>query len=280
MSDELKVNDNIEHPAHYTQGIETVDYITAWDMNYIEGNIIKYVTRYKYKGGLEDLKKARWYLNRLIDDLQLEKDIGEIREKPWVAPSPDQIDAYIYSLNQLHVSATESYDEGVTNPSSGSYEWNPTECEVCGDAYFCDGPTAHPEVWNDKRVEELLEEDDWVDSHIPLGIDGKPWVDLDVGPNAGHRDAPFNVTVTGCDVPVTLTDVTNDYWTSKYVNGAICDDPCSRPVCIKCVNMIETQVTPLPPLDEFPRGWPYDSNAEPNTCLTHECICPDKGGCK
>jgi hypothetical protein len=35
-------------------------------MNYLEGNIIKYVTRYKDKGGLEDLKKAEWYLTRLI----------------------------------------------------------------------------------------------------------------------------------------------------------------------------------------------------------------------
>jgi hypothetical protein len=35
-------------------------------MNYVEGNIIKYVTRYKDKGGLEDLKKAEWYLTRLI----------------------------------------------------------------------------------------------------------------------------------------------------------------------------------------------------------------------
>ena len=35
-------------------------------MNYLEGNIIKYVTRYKDKGGLVDLKKAEWYLTRLI----------------------------------------------------------------------------------------------------------------------------------------------------------------------------------------------------------------------
>jgi hypothetical protein len=35
-------------------------------MNYLEGNIIKYVTRYKDKGGIEDLKKAEWYLTRLI----------------------------------------------------------------------------------------------------------------------------------------------------------------------------------------------------------------------
>jgi hypothetical protein len=63
--------DNINHPAHYTTGkIETIDYIE--DMGYIEGNIIKYISRYKYKNGLEDVKKARWYVNRLISKLEAE----------------------------------------------------------------------------------------------------------------------------------------------------------------------------------------------------------------
>ncbi|SVD78399.1 uncharacterized protein METZ01_LOCUS431253, partial [marine metagenome] len=35
-------------------------------MNYLEGNLVKYVTRYKHKNGLEDLLKAKWYLDRLI----------------------------------------------------------------------------------------------------------------------------------------------------------------------------------------------------------------------
>jgi hypothetical protein len=51
---------------YYRKGIETTDYIVSHSMNYLEGNIIKYVTRYKDKGGLEDLKKAEWYLTRLI----------------------------------------------------------------------------------------------------------------------------------------------------------------------------------------------------------------------
>jgi hypothetical protein len=36
-------------------------------MNYLEGNLVKYVTRYKFKNGLEDLLKAKWYLDRLIE---------------------------------------------------------------------------------------------------------------------------------------------------------------------------------------------------------------------
>lgn len=57
------------NPNHYRQGnIETIDYILDQDMNYLEGNIIKYVSRYKYKNGLEDLEKAQWYLNKLIGE--------------------------------------------------------------------------------------------------------------------------------------------------------------------------------------------------------------------
>jgi len=61
--DEDKIN-----PSYYKKGIETTDYIVSHDMNYVEGNIIKYVTRYKEKNGLQDLLKAEWYLNRLIKE--------------------------------------------------------------------------------------------------------------------------------------------------------------------------------------------------------------------
>ena len=57
--------DNI-NPDYYRKGIETTDYIQSHSMNYLEGNIIKYVTRYKDKGGVLDLRKAEWYLTRLI----------------------------------------------------------------------------------------------------------------------------------------------------------------------------------------------------------------------
>tara|TARA_R100000697_G_scaffold63519_1_gene76414 strand:- start:369 stop:779 length:411 start_codon:yes stop_codon:yes gene_type:complete len=63
------MSDNI-NPTYYRKGIETTDYIVSHSMNYLEGNIIKYVTRYKDKGGLEDLKKAKWYLARLIQEAE------------------------------------------------------------------------------------------------------------------------------------------------------------------------------------------------------------------
>jgi len=62
--------EEINHPDHYNIGIECTDYIKSWDMNFVEGNIIKYVTRYRYKNGLKDLLKAQWYINDLI--LQME----------------------------------------------------------------------------------------------------------------------------------------------------------------------------------------------------------------
>ena len=70
----MKKNDVINTPSHYTQGgIQPIDYIEANNMNFLEGCIIKYITRYKYKNGLQDLKKAKNYLDRLIDREEKER---------------------------------------------------------------------------------------------------------------------------------------------------------------------------------------------------------------
>lgn len=56
--------------THYAaHGIEPIDYIVSNGMNFLEGNVIKYVTRYKLKNGLEDLKKAQQYLQWLHDEV-------------------------------------------------------------------------------------------------------------------------------------------------------------------------------------------------------------------
>ena len=73
--DETDVPDNVNHPAHYisTTGLETIDVIEAFtaDLQGLEAvctaNILKYVCRWKHKNGIEDLKKAQWYLNKLIE---------------------------------------------------------------------------------------------------------------------------------------------------------------------------------------------------------------------
>jgi hypothetical protein len=61
--------DNINSPNHYNKGdIEVIDYILDQKFDYLEGNVIKYVSRYRNKGGIEDLRKAKWYLVKLIDE--------------------------------------------------------------------------------------------------------------------------------------------------------------------------------------------------------------------
>lgn len=67
-----KPNDPINQPYHYTKGgIEVLDFIEAWELDFATGNVIKYVVRAPYKGKeLEDLKKARFYLDRLIARLE------------------------------------------------------------------------------------------------------------------------------------------------------------------------------------------------------------------
>lgn len=62
------VSDPINHPSHYQSGsIEVIDVIEAFGLGPHEANIVKYVLRYKKKNGRQDLLKAQWYLNRLID---------------------------------------------------------------------------------------------------------------------------------------------------------------------------------------------------------------------
>jgi hypothetical protein len=48
------------NPPYYRKSIEVSDFIDEYDLNYFEGNVIKYVIRHKSKNGLEDLHKAKW----------------------------------------------------------------------------------------------------------------------------------------------------------------------------------------------------------------------------
>ena len=58
---------NVNHPTHYNNGIEMWDYAYSHDLDFFEGNIVKYVTRWKHKNGVEDLQKAKQYLDKLIE---------------------------------------------------------------------------------------------------------------------------------------------------------------------------------------------------------------------
>lgn len=65
------ISNVINHPSHYNRGkIEVVDFIEDQGLSFHLGNVIKYIARAGYKGDkLEDLKKARWYLDRYINEV-------------------------------------------------------------------------------------------------------------------------------------------------------------------------------------------------------------------
>ena len=72
QSDNVQMEDMVNSPIHYNKaGIETIDALEAMLVDgfdyYLQGNIVKYLWRYRYKNGVEDLKKAQWYLNKLIE---------------------------------------------------------------------------------------------------------------------------------------------------------------------------------------------------------------------
>lgn len=78
--------DNVNHPAHYksASGLEAIDVIDAFTEDLVgaeavcTSQVLKYTLRWKHKNGLEDLKKAEWYLNRLIKKLERRNSNEEV----------------------------------------------------------------------------------------------------------------------------------------------------------------------------------------------------------
>lgn len=74
--------DMVNHPNHYTsmkmEVIDVLETMLEYDMfvGFLEGNVLKYVLRYKNKNGIEDLNKAIWYLTKL-------RDVVEAKEKGY-----------------------------------------------------------------------------------------------------------------------------------------------------------------------------------------------------
>ena len=98
------------NPSYYGFGddavIECVDYIESHAFDFLEGNIIKYVTRYEGKNGVEDLKKASWYLDRLIKreegkamsyDSSLYKSILKAKDEDIKLPTSSDVDGECWS---------------------------------------------------------------------------------------------------------------------------------------------------------------------------------------
>jgi len=98
------------NPSYYGFGddavIECIDYIESHAFDFLEGNVIKYVTRYEEKNGVEDLKKASWYLDRLIKreegkamsyDSSLYKSILKAKDEDIRLPTSSDVDGECWS---------------------------------------------------------------------------------------------------------------------------------------------------------------------------------------
>ena len=75
MKKRRELEDMVNNPARYNKaGIECIEAIRAATGDgyeyYLQGNIMKYLWRYRYKNGTEDLEKAQWYLSKLIEEVE------------------------------------------------------------------------------------------------------------------------------------------------------------------------------------------------------------------
>ena len=75
MKKRMEMADMVNNPPHYNQaGVECIEAIRAATdegyQYYLQGNIIKYLWRYRYKNGVQDLEKAKWYLDKLIGEIE------------------------------------------------------------------------------------------------------------------------------------------------------------------------------------------------------------------
>lgn len=109
MNQEKKI-DMVNHPPHYTSGgIETIDYIRAKlddeaYRGYLQGNALKYLSRTGKKfDAVEDLKKAVWYLNKLVESYEEPKPtlkVVNVDAEDGVAPITKKQQGYIAGLTQ------------------------------------------------------------------------------------------------------------------------------------------------------------------------------------
>lgn len=141
------------NPDHYkTGGIETIDFIKAklskeQFKGYLAGNIIKYLSRFEYKAGEEDLQKARWYLNRLL--------LSQDKRRPVIyvcSPLRGAVEQnikraigycrYVYSQGGIplapHVIFTTFLDEEITDEREAGMEMGLELLAKC-DELWCFG---------------------------------------------------------------------------------------------------------------------------------------------
>lgn len=134
-------------PPHYDFPIAPIDFISKNGLGWHEGNIIKYVTRYKRKKGLEDLKKARHYLDMLIADLETKEHKDDFN-----ALDDDQKDFSLSdSSPNVSCGGFDDHQWMVTSPDSRGCAVCPAVANVV-ETFSIDGnygPVTVPVAWPD-----------------------------------------------------------------------------------------------------------------------------------
>lgn len=87
LREDKTYGDDVDSPFHYNNGnIECIDAIKAASTKeefegYVRANVLKYVWRFRYKDNIKDLRKARWYLDKLIDSLMKPEEQNNVGQE-------------------------------------------------------------------------------------------------------------------------------------------------------------------------------------------------------
>lgn len=137
-------HDNVNHPSHYTSGkIEVIDFIEDQKLPYHLGNVVKYISRAGKKDPtktVEDLEKARWYLDRYIKLLKGETEQTDQFRDGTKKIEPSQTETKKIETKKIETKKTETcdcYHIGY----NGSECWGTREKDPCscgGDKNKCD----------------------------------------------------------------------------------------------------------------------------------------------
>ena len=132
------MNDPVNNPAHYNlNGIEVIDVIETYVKDdYRLGNVLKYVCRSGYKGNkLQDLQKASWYLNRVIEELEDARDLELIEQRISDGTKPVSMEVVLGKGNRV-----AGYNEAHATLQNAYYKFNPnavqTYCVHCDAAIY------------------------------------------------------------------------------------------------------------------------------------------------
>lgn len=101
---ESKANQKQIGGTHYKTSIEPWDAIVSWELGYLDGNVVKYVARWRRKGGLADLKKAQHYLEKLIENEEASINKVELPNSKLPSQAQKQDTKILYGFDEPYKS--------------------------------------------------------------------------------------------------------------------------------------------------------------------------------